>query len=163
MGTGFHGGFGNTLGKRLSENKKSQTNDSDRVNYISRNEILRKLTGVTNESTIVANNISNKKIMLNILGDELFDYYVTPDRDVVGRHIDGKIYVRRSSKNLISSIFHEGVHAIEYYNGVKYDRINSELRAYRAENIFQRLSGSKIDFETDDDINVFVHRYYGRR
>ena len=23
MGTGFHGGFGNTLGKRLSENKKS--------------------------------------------------------------------------------------------------------------------------------------------
>ena len=74
MGTGFHGGFGNTIGKRLEENKKAQTNDNDRVNYFSRNEILRNLTGITNESTIIANDISNKKIKLNILGDDLFDY-----------------------------------------------------------------------------------------
>ena len=88
--------------------------------------------------------------ILNILGDKLFDYYVTPDSKVVGRHVDGKIYVRRSSKDLVSSIFHEGIHAIDYNKGIEYDAINSELKAYRAEHA------------TDEDIIVHVHRNYGR-
>lgn len=163
MGAGYHGGFGNTLGKRLSENKESKTNISDRVNYLSRNDIIRELMGVTNESTVVANGISNKKINLNILGDNLFDYFVTPDRTVIGRHVDGKIYVRRSSFDLISTILHEGIHAMDYFKGIKYDPINSELKAYRAENSFQLASGRKTELKSDDEILVYVHRNYGRR
>ncbi len=162
MGAGYHGGFGNTLGKKRSENKESKTNDSDRVNYISRNGIIRELMGVTIESTIVANGIKDKKMSLNILGDNLFDYYVTPDRTIVGRHDDGKIYVRRSSIDLISTIFHEGIHALDYINGIEYDSINSELKAYRAEHDFQKAGRRKIEHATDDDIRVHVHRYYGR-
>ncbi len=163
MGTGFHGGFGNTYGKRLSENKESITNHSDRVNYLSRKELLRELIGITIESTIVADRISNKMISLNILGDDLFDYYVTPDRKVVGRHENGKIYIRRSSADLVSSVLHEGIHAMDYINGIKYDPINSELKSYRAEHLFQKSSGRKTEFASDEDIIVHVHTNYGRR
>ena len=163
MGAGYHGGFGNTLGKRLHENKESLSHATDRVNYISRNEILRELTGVTDDSSQVADRIKNKRISLNILGDDLFDYYVTPDRTVVGRHDEGKIFLRRSAVNLISSILHEGVHAMDYFKGIKYDSIKSELKAYRSEHVFQQLSGRKTEFNSDDEIIVHVYNKYGRR
>lgn len=163
MGAGYHGGFGKTLGRRLHENKDSFIHASDRVNYISRNEILRELMGVTDDSSSIADRIRDKQISLNILGDELFDYYVTPDRSVVGRHDEGKIFIRRSSVNLISSILHEGVHAMDYFKGIKYDSIKSELKAYRAEHVFQKSSGRQTEFASDDEIIVHVYNKYRRR
>ena len=163
MGAGYHGGFGNTYGKKLSENKESTTNNSDRVNYLSRNELLRKLKGITTESTIVADKIGSKMISLNILGDDLFDFYVTPDRKVVGRHENGKIYIRRSSADLVSSVLHEGIHAMDYFNRIKYDPIKSELKSYRAEHFFQKSSGRKAEFKSDEEIIVHVYKNYGRK
>jgi len=81
---------------------------------------------------------------------------------VVGRHVDGKIYVRRSSQDLVSSILHEGIHAIDYNKGIEYDAINSELKAYRAEHAFQKAGRRRIEHATDEDIRVHVHRNYGR-
>lgn len=162
MGAGYHGGFGNTLGRRLSENKASKILESDRTNYYSRNEILRMLDGITPESTMIVEAIKDGTFRLNILGDKLFDYYVTPDHNVAGRHENGKLYVRRSSADIVSSILHEGIHAMDYSQGIVYDSIKSELKAYRAEHAFQIASKRKIEFASDDEIIVHVYANYGR-
>lgn len=46
---------------------------------------------------------------------------------------------------------------MDYINGIKYDPIKSELKSYRAEHLFQKSSGRKTEFASDEDIIVHVH------
>lgn len=160
MGAGYHGGFGSTAGKVMNrENGHVATKQSD----YTREQLIQSIHGVTPQATSVAEGISERRIHMSVLGDELFEKYLGVGHEVLGIASGDKIYVRRSSASLVSEIIHEGTHALEFKAGVSQDIIRTregELRAYKAEHQFQKAAGMPLDFANEDEILIHVFRTY---
>lgn len=163
MGAGFHGGFGATKGSaklNIENNKKNKI-----IDY-TKEELLAFIDGKTSQSSVIADKIRKGEIKLSILGDELFDRAFGVNRDVIGIAIENKIYLRRNSISIHSDIVHEGTHALDYINGLPYEKISSwdgEIKAYTAEHHFQKASGLALQFSNEDDIKVHVWKNYRKR
>lgn len=160
MGAGYHGGFGSTAGKVMNrDNGQVASKYSD----YTREQLIQSIYGVTPQATSVAEGISERRIHMSVLGDELFEKYLGVGHDVLGVEYGDQIYVRRSSVSLVSEIIHEGTHALEYKSGVSQDIIRSregELRAFMAEHQFQKAAGMPLDFANEDEIRIHVFRTY---
>ena len=163
MGSGYHGGFGATKGSSKVYRDGYQKNYG--INY-TREQLIDFLDGKTAQSSEIAIKIRNGEIKLSVLGDELFERAFGVNQDVVGIAIDDKIYLRRNSGTIYSDIVHEGTHAMDYLNGLPYDRISSwegEIKAYTAEHHFQKASGLAVEFANEDEIKVHVWSNYRKK
>ena len=162
MGTGIHGGFGNSRGSKKF--KKTGTLEPCKNTY-TRDSLINELQGYTETSTKIAAGLKNGDIHINILGDRLFEDYLGCDKKTVAVTIGKQIYLRRSSASIISDLVHEGTHALDYISGVHIENIRTwpgEIRAYKAEREFQIKTNRKLDFETEDDLYVHVWKNYER-
>ena len=163
MGAGYHGGFGATKGSskmNKDDYRKSQ------INNYTREQLIDFIDGKTTQSSVIADKIRKGEIKLSVLGDELFERAFGVSRDVVGIAIDNKIYIRRNSSTIHSDIVHEGTHAMDYLNGLPYERISSwdgEIKAYTAEHYFQKASSLVVQFINEDEIKVHVWANYKKK
>lgn len=160
MGTGVHGGFGNSFGRKhsLKLGKIHHTNN----NY-TRESLINEIDGHTVLSTKIASGIKNGDIHINVLGDRLFEEYLGYGKNTIAVTIGKQIYLRSSSASIISDLIHEGTHVLDHLSGINSQnigRIKLELRAYKAERDFQIKTNRKVDFPNEDDIYVHVHRNY---
>lgn len=163
MGTGYHGGFGNT-NKAIKKASKKGELQKIRANY-TREMFIKELEGVTEISTAVAIGLRNGDVHINVLGDKLFEEYLGVSEDTLGLQEGKYIYLRSSSASIISDLVHEGNHLLEYLAGVDPKEINTwpgEIRAYRAEREFQIKSGREVTFLNDNDLLVHVWSNYKR-
>ena len=138
-------------------------NSDTMVHSYTRDEIINSLNGVTPKSTEIANSIQNGKIKINVLGDELFESYLGCSSDTMAMQVGNQIYVRSSSASLFSDVVHEGVHAMDFINGVDESVISSwsgETSAYSAERLFQLESGMQVQFESEEDMMVHIWSNY---
>ena len=162
MGTGIHGGFGNTKGSNRQEKigiikqvKASHTRDS----------LIKELHGHTEISTKIAEGLKKNNIHINVLGDYLFENYLGVGKKTVAVTIGKQIYLRSSSATIISDLVHEGTHVLDYLSGISVNNIKTwsgEIRAYKAERDFQIKTKRKLDFATEDDLYVHVWSNYKR-
>ena len=160
MGAGYHGGFGNTKGSNPAFKSFYQKGENGAV---TKEQLLDFINGVTPESSEIAKGIMNGTIKLNVLGDKLFEEYLGVGDDVAGATVGNQIYLRRSSSSIHSDFVHEGKHALDFLSGIPTSEISSwdgEIRAYTAEHFFQKAKGIQADFSDEDDIMVYVWRYY---
>ena len=61
---------------------------------------------------------------------------------------------------------HEGTHAMDYINGVPYEKTSSwdgEIKAYTAEHHFQKAAGLPVQFANENEIKVHVGSNYKKR
>ena len=140
-------------------------NYSASIQNISRDDIIKTLEGVTEQSTDIANGLKSGEIKLNVLGDDLFETYLGVSSDTVAMQVGNQIYVRGGSSTLLSDIVHEGTHALDYVDGLDEIIISSwsgEIRAYSAERLFQKQSGMLLDFLSEEDMLVHIWRNYNR-
>jgi hypothetical protein len=131
-------------------------------NY-TREELLDGIRNVTEESTRISTYIGNKKIKMSVLGDELFEKYLGVGKNVVALQFEDRIYIRRSSKSILSDIVHEGMHAYEFKNGKTQEEVSSrsgEIIAYVAERKFQKKKYGITTFSSDEEIVSFVNKNY---
>ena len=153
-------------GKALEggSNAANKIGNSDTiVHSYTRDEIINSLNGVTQKSTEIANGIQNGKIKINVLGDELFESYLGCSSNTMAMQVGNQIYVRSSSASLFSDVVHEGVHAMDFINGVDESVISSwsgETSAYSAERLFQLESGMQVQFESEEDMMVHIWSNY---
>ena len=162
MGTGMHGGFGNTAGKNHYEKKGILVKSN--VSH-TRDSLINEIDGHTEISSKIAKGLNNHSIHINVLGDRLFEEYLGYDKKTVAVTIGNQIYLRSSSASIISDLIHEGTHVLDYLSGINVKNIrswNGEIRAYRAEREFQIKTKRKLDFENDDDLLVHVWKNYER-
>lgn len=163
MGTGIHGGFGNTAGSKNHYEKKGKLIKTN-ASY-TRDSLIKEIDGHTDISTKIAKELTNHNIHINVLGDKLFEEYLGYDEKTVAVTIGKQIYLRRSSASIICDLIHEGKHVLDYLSGININNIRSwdgEIRAYRAEREFQISTKRKLDFENDDDLLVHVWKNYER-
>ncbi|MBQ8708581.1 MAG: hypothetical protein IJ523_10885 [Succinivibrionaceae bacterium] len=163
MGAGYHGGFGSTKGS--SKKDKNRDHKSQRKHY-TREQLIDFINGKTTISSAIADKILKGMIKISVLGDELFERALGVSSEVVGLAIDNKIYIRASSSTIYSDIVHEGTHAMDYLQGLPYEKISSrdgEIRAYIAEHQFQKVSGLIVQFTNEDEIRVHVWLNYKLR
>ena len=149
---------------KSGSNAANKIGNSDTIAHsYTRDEIINSLNGVTQKSTEIANSIQNGKIKINVLGDELFESYLGCSSDTMAMQVGNQIYVRGSSASLFSDVVHEGVHAIDFINGVDESVISSwsgETSAYSAERLFQLESGMQVQFESEEDMMVHIWSNY---
>ena len=149
---------------KSGSNSANKIGNSDKVVHsYTRDEIINSLDGVTQKSTEIANSIQNGKIKINVLGDELFESYLGCSSDTMAMQVGNQIYVRSSSATLFSDVVHEGVHAMDFINGVDESVISSwsgETSAYNAERLFQLESGMPVQFESEEDMMVHIWSNY---
>lgn len=160
MGAGYHGGFGLTNGFQMAYKIGYLSNG---YKEYSRNEIVDYLTGVTDVSTKVTEEIRNGNIGINIIGDELFNRYFTEGYKCVGVQVGNQIYIKRSATDFYSTIVHEGNHALEYINHIPQKNISSkagEKRAFLAEHDFQVAKKIKIQFKSEKEIEDYIDKNY---
>ena len=160
MGAGYHGGFGATAGKILYRNDAGRENR--KLNF-SREDFLKLLDGITPQSTAVVQGKKDRKILMSILGDDLFENWLGVGRDTMAVARGNKIFLRYQSKSMSSDAVHEGTHAIDYITGVSPimgSTIENELHAYREEHKFQKAAGLPLEFANDDEIIVHVFLNY---
>lgn len=99
----------------------------------------------------------------NVLGDELFESYLGCSSDTMAMQVGNQIYVRSSSASFFSDVVHEGVHAMDFINGIDERTISSwsgETSAYNAERLFQIESGMPVQFESEEDMMVHIWSNY---
>ena len=163
MGSGYHGGFGDTLGKKYLY--KNGRQNYIRANY-TKEQLLESIEGKTKQATKIANSIRNGRILMSVIGNELFDRAFGVNSNVIGLAIENKIYLRRDSISIYSDMIHEGTHALDYTNGIEFNEISSyegEMRAFKAEHEFQKAVGIKPDFKNEEEIKVYVLVNYGKK
>ena len=85
-------------------------------NLCTKDDIIKILDGKTMQSTKIANSLKTGEIKLNVLGDELFEWYLGVDKSVVALQVGNQIYVRKGSQSMFSDLVHEGTHVIDYIN-----------------------------------------------
>lgn len=163
MGAGYHGGFGATRGSAYKKETNSNHTQSVTIS-LRKSDIINALMGVTEASSIVAELIKDKKIGVNILGDELFE--ATLDKNIDAKSISGyqernQIRLRRSALKGYSNFVHEGTHAYDYLQGkITPSSLKGELRAYSNEHEYQIKKGEHIDFKDSDEILVHIKLNY---
>ena len=154
----------NKISNEGGSNAANKIGNSDAiVHSYTRDEIINSLNGVTQKSTEIANSIQNGKIKINVLGDELFESYLGCSSDTMAMQVGNQIYVRSSSASLFSDVVHEGVHAMDFINGVDESVISSwsgETSAYSAERLFQLESGMQVQFVSEEDMMVHIWSNY---
>ncbi|WP_288886487.1 hypothetical protein [uncultured Eubacterium sp.] len=163
MGAGIHGGFGATKGSvKLYKDIYAKSKEQ---NY-TREQLINFLDGKTKQSSIIADKIRKGEIKISVLGDKFFEDVFGVNKDVVGIAIDNKIYVRKNSNTIHSDIVHEGTHAVDYLSGLSYDKIsswNGEIKAFTAEHHFQKASGLKLQFDSENEIKIHVMNNYKKK
>jgi hypothetical protein len=131
---------------------------------ITRERILSRLKGLTEQSDAISSSISSKASGLNVLGDNLFarTYALkgglgeAPQAFAYGE----QIFVRRGSANLLSDVVHEGTHSLDYLSGFDGSTLQLELRAYSAEGAFQQAGGGTVEFSSDQEMLDFIQQHY---
>ena len=149
--------------------KKSKILIIDKYNAqnITKDDILNAIDGVTEKSTEIAYYIRKKEIGLNILSDKRFAEYLgyKIDSDTVACLCEKQIFLKRSSLTKFADTVHEGVHALDFKNGVPTEIIGSwtgEIKAYTEERLFEIAAGLPVTFETVDDMMVHIWSKYKR-
>ena len=163
MGAGVHGGFGATKGSYHNKKITEKTVKNQKSPNYTREQLIDFLVGKTPQSTKIAEDIKNGKIMLSVLGDEFFDRAFTDGKKAIALAKGNKIYLRRSSASIFSDMVHEGTHALDYLSGIPESQISTwkgEIRAYTAEHHFQKAAGLTVEHANEDDIQVFVWSNY---
>lgn len=72
----------------------------------------------------------------------------------------------KNSNTIHSDIVHEGTHAVDYLSGLSYDKIsswNGEIKAFTAEHHFQKASGLKLQFDSENEIKIHVMNNYKKK
>lgn len=157
----------NRMNQKLNEpkvvKKAAKYGNSDRINQnLTREDIVTQLDGVTKKSTEIAQELRNKQIKINILGDELFESY-TGQPDAMAIQVKDQIYVKKSSSTIMNDIVHEGIHVIDYLDGYGVEGVSNwswEKRAYFYERQFQIQNGEVPNFENLNDLQVHIWRNY---
>ena len=140
-------------------------NNTNKIKNIAKTDIINSIDGVTETSTQIADQIRKKKIGINILSDEWFEKYTGQPSSTTACHIEGQIYLRKTSPSILSDVVHEGTHALDFLNGVSEEIRGSwtgETKAYTEERLFQIAAGLPIEFETIDDMMVHIWMNYKR-
>jgi hypothetical protein len=132
------------------------------------NLVLENMKGITNEADMIIKYIEDDVINVHILDDITFDNILREEgypEDIIFRTTamaDLHIYLRDSSfvERVFGEIVHEGIHAVDYnkiYEMVREGKTleeiivsfgsshDFEMRAYLAEQKFQKEAGLKID------------------
>ncbi len=162
MGTGVHGGFGNSKGHNHSE-KKGIIKQTKLI--YTRDSMIKELHGYTEISTKIADGLKNHNIHINVLGDQLFENYLGVDKKTIAATVGKQIYLRSSSASIISDLVHEGTHVLDILAGISLKNVSTwpgEIRAYKAEREFQQKTNRELDFKTEDDLYVHVWKNYKR-
>ena len=165
MGAGYHGGFGATQGSALKILPSSGSTPAIKIN-VRKQDIIDALRGVTDMSTLIAENIENKNIGVNILGYRLFEAAYGKSEDIGsinGFQRGRNIYIRKSSITGYSVFVHEGTHAMDFVNGVAEKLIGShqgEFKAFVHEHDYQIKKGEKVEFKNKDEILVHIKINY---
>ena len=155
MGSGFHGGFGNTKGSgRSHKNGYQKTSKGVR----DKNQLFSGIDGVTAQTSEIVKNVKNGKIKLSVLGDKLFEEYLGEDSNTAAVAVGNNIYLRKSSVSALSDFVHEGTHALDFITGILSNMsvVDKEMKAYKSEHDFQKAKGISLDFADEDDIRVHV-------
>ena len=163
MGAGIHGGFGATKGSnKVSKEIYKESRDK---NY-TREDLIDFIDGKTEQSSIIADKIRNGEIKISILGDQLFEKMFGVNYEVIGIAMGNKIYLRKNSSSIHSDIVHEGTHAVDFLNGLSYNKISSwdgEIKAYTEEHYFQKASGLALQFDNENEIKIHVMSNYKKK
>ena len=78
----------------------------DEIGSVTKDRVIESLVG-TEDATAIAASLSESRLGLNILGDELFNRYI-------GNSLGKQLYVRGSAaESLVGSIVHEGKHGLD--------------------------------------------------
>lgn len=151
------------LYNKLLNQAKKMGNFLKISNNYTKEELLDELRNVTDDSTIISTYIGSKEIKMSVLGDELFEKYLGVGKNVVALQFEDNIYVRKSSKTILSDIVHEGTHAYEFKSGKTQKAVSSksgEIKAYVAEHNFQKKKYGVTTFSSTDEIKDFVNKNY---
>lgn len=120
-----------------------------------REEIVDGLVGYTQQGNRVAAAIRNKKLGLNVMGDELFEkayrLYGGDGNLPLAFAVEKQLYLRRSNGTL-SELVHEGTHGLDHLNGFSGTLYQWEKRAWFFERQFQKASRAPVDFEEVQDM-----------
>lgn len=138
-------------------------NNDKLAQNLTKEDIIDVLDNGTIKSKEVATGLRNGDIKLNVLGNELFESYLGCSTDTVAMQVGNQIYVRSSSASIFSDVVHEGIHAIDFLNGVDETIISSwigETSAYEAEREFQLLKGFETQFISEEDMMVHIWSNY---
>jgi hypothetical protein len=133
---------------------------------ITRESLVEGLTGYTSQGNRISKGIKLGKINLNVLGDELFIkvFKMKGGKGSVaklrGFALGDQIYIRSSFKDILSTIIHEGTHALDYLKGFSGKMKQWEKRAYFYQRQFQIAGGDIIEFDTIVDIIAHIDKYY---
>ncbi|MDE5697735.1 MAG: RHS repeat-associated core domain-containing protein [Lachnospiraceae bacterium] len=152
--------------KLLTHDRKglySIGNTGHKVNDYTKEEILALIDGKTRQSTKVARAIRRGEIGLNLLSDRLFEDYFGVNKLVVGIEVKNQIYIRNKADHILSTIVHEGTHALDYKSGYGIDGVSHwawEKRAYFYERQFQLALGEQVNFTTINDMLVHIWSNY---
>ena len=141
----------------------SISNAGYKVNAYTKEEILALIDGKTRQSTKIARAIRRGEIKLNILSDGLFEDYCGVDKLVVGIEVKNNIYIRNKADHILSTIVHEGTHALDYISEYGKDGVSHwawEKRAYFYERQFQLAIGEQVDFTTINEMLIHIWSNY---
>jgi len=140
---------------------------SDGLSNLNGRDIAQAIDGHTLQSTRIAEAIKSGDIKVSVLGDELFERAILSKSDpidTVAMAYGNKIYLRRSSTNILTDTVHEGTHALDYVNGFGLNSPKSvwqwEKRAFFYEHQFQKSAGMTPDFATPRDMMFHIWRNY---
>ena len=164
MGGGYHGGFGKTYGTSYHMDRAFRLlSQRETINNLTREDIIKELSGVTETSSLVAKHIEQGDIKINIISDALFNRYITDGHSYSGVQIGNQIYIKNSAKNVLSVIVHEGNHALDVLSGMNQQSVSSregELRSFVAEHNFQKAKGMKTEFTSVEEIKKYIIKNY---
>jgi hypothetical protein len=140
---------------------------SDGLLNVNGRDIAEALDGHTLQSTKIAEAIKSGDIQVSVLGDELFERAVLSKSDpidTVAMAYGNKIYLRRSSTNILSDTVHEGTHGLDYLNGFGLQSPKNvwdwEKRAFFYEHQFQKATGTKPDFASPKEMMQHIRENY---
>ena len=151
----------------LASRRPGGIRSSDGLLNVNGRDIAQAIDGHTLQSTKIANAIRRGDIKVSVLGDEFFENAVLSKGDpidTVAMAASNRIYLRRSSANILTDAVHEGTHALDYLNGFGLNSSKKvwqwEKRAYFYENQFQKSTGTAPDFATPRDMMFHIWMNY---
>jgi hypothetical protein len=129
-------------------------------------DIIEDLSTGTSQSKRIAQAMQRGDIGVNILGDEMFEkayrYREGGDdvEDVVAFAYGRRVYFRKGSSSIFSDAVHEGTHALDDLNNLRWDAHLWEKRAYFYEYTFQLWKGRPREFGNLVEILDHIKKYY---
>jgi hypothetical protein len=137
------------------------------IEHITREVIIKNLVGHTRMSNKVAKYLESGEISYLILPSNEFEAFLRSRgvkeniQHYSAATYENIMYFRKEAfiEDFMSCIVHEGSHAIDYVNGVRYD-FAAERNAFFYERQFQKAVGLEVEYETIETMINYIKIAY---